>query len=176
MPMFSPNPALHLGMISMLDAYGMARPMQTMRMNPYGAGTPYPGSGSYGGSQGYTPGYRGSAEEATVGSQGYTAELQPDRQEKSWLMHPGPTLRGAGPQMPAIDLDSDDCRRGRHADRQGTVPLLGRLLVARLGQFVAEFGGDALHMPSTDRHPGQAQRPGGVGGGMQPGRGLRDRL
>lgn len=84
MPPFSPNAAVHLGMIPMLSAYGMARPMQTGRMNPYGAGTSYGGSGGYGGSQGYMQGYPGSREGATAGSEGYTAEPQPDRQEKSW--------------------------------------------------------------------------------------------
>jgi hypothetical protein len=73
-----------MGMIPMLSAYGMARPMQTGSMNAYGAGTRYGGSGSYGGSQGYAKGYRDSGEAATTGSEGYTAEPPPDRQEKSW--------------------------------------------------------------------------------------------
>jgi hypothetical protein len=83
MPSFSPNPSVHLGMIPMLSGYGMARPMQSGRMNAYGAGTPYGGSGSYGGSQGYTQGYRDSAEAAPAGSEGYRAEPPADRQEKS---------------------------------------------------------------------------------------------
>jgi plastocyanin len=53
-------------------------------MNFYGAGAPYGGFGTYGGSQGYTQGYPGSEMGATAGSEGYTAEPQPDRQEKSW--------------------------------------------------------------------------------------------
>jgi hypothetical protein len=84
MPSFSPNPSVHMGMMPMLSAYGMARPMQAGGRYPYGAGTPYGGSGSYGGSQGYTQGYRDSREAATTGSEAYTAEPQPDRQEKSW--------------------------------------------------------------------------------------------
>jgi hypothetical protein len=87
MPSFSPSPSVNLGMIPMLGAYGMARPMQTGRTNSYssyGAGTPYGGSGNYGGSQGYTQGYRGSGEAASAASEGYTAEPQPYRQQKSW--------------------------------------------------------------------------------------------
>jgi hypothetical protein len=84
MPSFSPNPSVHLGMIPMLSAYGMARPMQAGGMYPYGAGSPYRGSGSYGGSQGYAQGYRSSGQPAPAGSEAYTAGPQSDRQEKNW--------------------------------------------------------------------------------------------
>ena len=84
MPSFSPNPSLHLGMIPMISAYGMARPMQAGGMYPYDAGTPYGGSSSYGGSQGYTQGYRRRMQAAPAGSEAYTAEPQSDNKEKSW--------------------------------------------------------------------------------------------
>ena len=84
MPSFSPNPSVHLGMIPMIGAYGMARPMQAGGMYPYGAGTPYGRAGSYGGSQGYTQGDRGSGQAAPAGSEAYTAEPPSDREEKSW--------------------------------------------------------------------------------------------
>lgn len=79
MPLFSPNPSANLGMMPLLSAYGMARPMQTGGMNPYGAGTPYAGSGGSGGSQGYRQGYGGGGRGATAGSESSTAELQPHR-------------------------------------------------------------------------------------------------
>jgi hypothetical protein len=81
MPSFSPNPSVHLGMIPMLSAYGMARPMQAGGMYPYGAGSPYGGTSR---SQGYAQGYRGSGQAAPAGSEAYTTEPQSDRQEKSW--------------------------------------------------------------------------------------------
>jgi plastocyanin len=99
MPLFSSNPAANLGMIPMLSAYGMARPMQAGAMYPYSAGMPYGGSGSYGGSSMYpyssgmpygaSGGYGGSqgypsSQTAPAGSEGYTVEQQPDQQEKSW--------------------------------------------------------------------------------------------
>lgn len=87
MPSFSPNPSVNLGMIPMLGAYGIARPMQSGRAysyGSYGAGIPYAGSGSRGGSQGYTQGYRGGEEAAPAASGEYTAEPQPDHQAKNW--------------------------------------------------------------------------------------------
>jgi len=84
MPPFSPHPAVNLGSIPMLSAYGMARPMQTGPMSRYGGGTPYPGSGSYAGSPGYTQGYRGSGGGATTESEAYTPQPQPEREDKSW--------------------------------------------------------------------------------------------
>jgi hypothetical protein len=82
MPLFFPNPSPNLGLMPLHSAYGMARPMQTGGMNPYGAaGTPYAGSGGYGGSQGYRQGYEGSERGAIAGLESYTAEPQPYREE-----------------------------------------------------------------------------------------------
>jgi len=83
MPLLSMHPSVNLGLIPMLSAYGMARPMQTGRVNPYGTGTSYAGSGGYGGSRGYPQRYGDSGRGASAGSEGYTAESQPYPEERS---------------------------------------------------------------------------------------------
>ena len=53
------------------------------------------------------------------------------------LMHSRPTAHGAGPQMPAIDLDGYHLRWRRHAGRQFAAAVRGSLRVALRGQFRA---------------------------------------
>jgi plastocyanin len=64
-------------------AYGGSGSYGGSPMYPYSAGTPYGTSGGYGGSQGSTQNYPRS-QTAPAGSEAYTAERQPDQQEKSW--------------------------------------------------------------------------------------------
>ena len=59
------------------------------------------------------------------------------------LMHARATIRGPRPLPSAIDLHHRHLRRGRHPGRELPSPPLHRLVVALLGQGLADFEGNA---------------------------------
>ena len=79
------------------------------------------------------------------------------------VMHPPSATRLAAAQTPAIDLDGDHHRRGRHSHRQLAAAAKQDLVVALADQFGANLHSDALDLAGTDLDTGEAECEGGVG-------------
>ena len=92
------------------------------------------------------------------------------------LMHSRAAVARASPQTPSIDLDDDHFRRDAHTHGQFPASLFYDLGVPLLDQFVADFVGNPLDLRATDFDPGQVEREGGLGGGVQLSHGLNDLL